>query len=83
MHKDNLFDVKVFGALKAKARVLFRWRYKGLGAPRVTSIDAIQNLIAVWESISETLSEEAWYIYSKESKESKTQCHSFGYLFVY
>ena len=56
-------DVKVFGALKAKARALFRMRYEGINSPRVTSKDAVQNLIRAWEGISHEVSEEAWFIY--------------------
>ena len=56
-------DVKVFGALKASARKLFRERYQNARTPKVTSKDAVQNLIRAWEGIGVQLSEEAWDIY--------------------
>lgn len=56
-------DVKVFGALKSKARALFRERYNGVMCPRVTSRDAVQNLIKAWEGISTYIIEEAWEVY--------------------
>lgn len=59
-------DVKVFGALKSTARKLFRERYHGVNAPRVTSKDAVQNLIRAWEGVSTQLIEEAWQIYQPE-----------------
>ena len=59
-------DVKVFGSLKAKARALFRKRYQGQNTPKVTTRDAVENLIAAWESIGENTCEEAWCIYSEE-----------------
>ena len=51
-------DVKVFGALKATARKLFRERYNGISSPKMTSKDAVQNLIRVWEGLSQNLNEE-------------------------
>ena len=51
-------DVKVFGALKATARKLFRERYNGISSPKMTSRDAVQNLIMVWEGLSQNLNEE-------------------------
>ena len=59
-------DVKVFGALKATARKLFRERYIGVHSPKVTSQDAVQNLIKAWEGISSQLAEDAWDIYKEE-----------------
>ena len=38
-------------------------RYEGINSPRVTSKDAVQNLIRAWEGISHEVSEEAWFIY--------------------
>ena len=58
-------DVKVFGALKAKARALFRKRYEAAQSPHVTSKDAVQNLIRAWEGISNGVTEEAWYVYDE------------------
>lgn len=58
-------DVKVFGALKAKARALFRKRYEAAQSPHVTSKDAVQNLIRAWEGISNEVTEEAWYVYDE------------------
>ena len=62
-------DVKVFGALKATARKLFRERYLGVACPKVTSKDAVQNLIKAWESVSNQLAEDAWDIYEIERPE--------------
>ena len=63
-------DVKVFGALKAKARALFRKRYEGTQSPHVTSKDAVQNLIRAWEGLSNEVAEEAWYVYDENSDSS-------------
>ena len=51
-------DELVFGALKATARKLFRERYNGISSPKMTSKDAVQNLIRVWEGLSQNLNEE-------------------------
>ena len=63
-------DRKVFGALKSTARRLFRERYNGITSPKVSSVDAVQNLIKAWESISHQVSEEAWEIYEGGDDES-------------
>ena len=62
-------DVKVFGALKSTARRLFRERYSGVKAPKVTSKDAVQNLIKAWEGLSMHIGEAAWDIYKEEEEE--------------
>ena len=59
-------DVKVFGALKSTARKLFRERYNGVSSPKVTSRDAVQNLIRAWEGLSQNLYEDAWEVYDEE-----------------
>ena len=56
-------DIRVFGALKAKARALFRNRYQGVPTPRVTSKEAVQNLIRAWEGLDQQVTEEAWFSY--------------------
>ena len=61
-------DVKVFGALKSTARRLFRERYSGTRAPKVTSKDAVQNLIKAWEGISLNIAEAAWEVYNEEEE---------------
>ena len=62
-------DVKVFGCLKATARKLFRERYVGVNSPKVTSQDAVQNLIRAWESVSTQITEDAWEIYHTNDNE--------------
>ena len=44
-------DVKVFGALKATAKFYFRQRYQGAASPKVTSKEAVENLIRAGESL--------------------------------
>ena len=64
-------DVKVFGALKATAKFYFRQRYQGVASPKVTSKEAVENLIRAWESLSHHLTEEAWNIYEEENPEEE------------
>ena len=59
-------DVKVFGSLKATARKLFRERFGALSGRKVSSQDAVQNLIRAWEGIGINVTEEAWEIYEED-----------------
>ena len=59
-------DVKVFGALKGTVKFYFRLRYQGVACQKVTSKDAVANLIRAWENLSHSLTEAAWHVYNEE-----------------
>ena len=48
---STTFSKANYWSRESKGKALFRKCYQGLTAPRVTSMDAIQKVIAVWESI--------------------------------
>ena len=56
-------DIRVFGALKAKAWALFRNRYQSVPSPRVTLKEAVQNLLQAWKELDQQVTEEAWFLY--------------------
>ena len=56
-------DHRVFGALKATARSLFRTRQNNSPNEKRTKIHAVQDVIAAWERLSEEVVEEAWEMY--------------------
>ena len=60
-------DRRVFGALKATAKYLWSRREATNPGAKRTKIDAVQDMIAAWDTLSQSAIEEAWDIYVDQS----------------
>ena len=60
-------DLRVFGALKATARSIWCREQRWDPDRRRTKIDAVHDMIAAWNSLSEETIEDAWEIYTEDT----------------
>lgn len=69
-------DRYIFGALKAKARRLFRLRNEAGSALHGTKQEACQDMVAAWESVTAHVINLSWSIYIEDHDVSPERVHN-------